>query len=170
MDVAVLRQRLLERMRDYFDADGRRIGHAERVLAYAESLLSEVDGADAAVVTAAAILHDIGIHEAERRHGSCSGSFQEIEGPPIAKAMMEELGLDEFFVNEVCEIIANHHSPGKVETLNFKLLYDADWLVNLADEYDVGDREKIEKLIGLIYLTDAGRRRARQVYLGSSKS
>ena len=46
------------------------------------------------MVRAAAILHDIGIHEAERKHGSSSGRLQELEGPPIARAILEASNVD----------------------------------------------------------------------------
>ena len=43
------------------------------------------------MVISAAILHDIGIHKAEEKYKSSAGNYQEIEGPPIAKAIMEKL-------------------------------------------------------------------------------
>lgn len=30
----------------------------------------------------------------------------------------------------------------KVNTMNFKILHDAGWLVNLPDEYNVSDQQK----------------------------
>ena len=47
-----------------------------------------------AVVRAAAVLHDIGIREAERKHGSSAGKYQEVEGPPIARRILEKLSVD----------------------------------------------------------------------------
>lgn len=43
-------------------------------------------------------------------------------------------GLSEELVVEVCQIIAHHHAPGVVDTINFKVLYDADLIVNLEDK------------------------------------
>ncbi len=141
-----LKTALFREMEDYFGEDARRIRHAHRVTDYAEALL-QTEPADAAVVLAAAVLHDIGIHEAQRKHGSSGGKFQEMEGPPIARRILGKLAQDGGFVDEVCEIIAHHHSPGRVKTVNFAVLYDADWLVNLADEYDVGDSAKLRAII-----------------------
>ena len=56
-------------------------------------------------------------------------------------------------------------SPGKMDTLNFKILTDADWLVNLRDEYDITDKEKLKKLISRIFRTDTGKRIAEEIYL-----
>jgi len=124
---------LLGEMERYFGRDARRINHARRVLGYAEQILSREKG-DGEVVTAAAILHDIGIHAAEKKHGSTAGKFQEIEGPPIADHLLRRAGFPEDKIGEVLTIIAHHHTPGIVKTTNFKILCDADRLVNLEDE------------------------------------
>jgi len=69
-------------MRKLFGEDQKRIDHALSVLSFAEQILNDEPG-DREVVVAAALLHDIGIHEAERKYGSSAGRYQEIEGPPI---------------------------------------------------------------------------------------
>jgi len=38
----------------------------------------------------------------------------------IARSIMEKLGIKESIIEDVCNIIGNHHSPGKIDTLNFK--------------------------------------------------
>ncbi|OGO17590.1 MAG: hypothetical protein A2Z15_08455 [Chloroflexi bacterium RBG_16_50_11] len=151
-------------METYFGADARRIEHAHRVTDYAKSLLAK-EGGNKTVVIAAALLHDIGIHEAERKYASTSGYYQEIEGPPIARQIMSGLNFTREQVEEVCDIIAHHHSPGKIKTCNFRILYDADWLVNLKDEYDVRDKTRLGGVINKLFLTDAGKKLARQIYL-----
>ena len=78
---------------------------------------------------------------------------------------MEKLQIKKDVIDEVCQIIAHHHSPGKVNTLNFGVLYDADWLVNLKDEFDTSDREKLDKIIEKVFLTESGKELARKVYL-----
>ena len=151
-------------MKGVFGDDGKRIDHAINVTKYAKLLLREEAGNEE-VVIAAAVLHDIGIHEAERKYGSTSGPHQEKEGPPIARSIMEKLGIKEGIIEDVCNIIGNHHSPGKIDTLNFKILYDADWLVNLSDEYEFQDKEKLSRIIDKIFLTDSGKKIARKIYL-----
>src|SRR3989338_7384373 len=140
----------------YFGRDAKRIDHARRVLGFAEKILDKETG-DRAVIEAAAILHDIGIHAAERKHGSPAGKYQEIEGPPIAANILDRIAFPADKIAEILELIAHHHSPGKVDTLNFKILYDADWLVNLNDEHDVTDKERLKKTIEKIFLTPTGR-------------
>lgn len=128
-----LKSRLIKRMKSYFGKDERRIKHALRVTEYAEKILQHEVNADKDVVVSAAVLHDIGIHEAERKHGSSAGKYQEIEGPPIAKELMLQEKLSDELIEEVCQIVAHHHTPGVIDTINFKVLYDADLIVNLED-------------------------------------
>ena len=49
--------------------------------------------------------------------------------------MLARLGAPPGLIEEVCAIIAHHHSVGRMrDSLNFRLLYDADLLVNLGEE------------------------------------
>jgi len=165
--MAATKAALLEAMEAVFNGDTRRVEHARRVTEYVEQLWRQ-EGADYPIVIAAAVLHDIGIHEAERKYGSAGGQYQEIEGPPIARRILSELGLEQEQIEEVCEIIAHHHSPGKITTRNFGVLYDADWLVNLKDDYDIRDVKKLGTIIDRVFLTEGGKALARQVYLQES--
>jgi HD superfamily phosphodiesterase len=160
----ITKEALIKAMESYFGEDEKRINHAHRVTAYAEQLM-EREGGDYQVVIGAAVLHDIGIHVAEKKYASTSGRYQEIEGPPIAREILTGLKFGQGQIDEICEIIAHHHSPGKINTLNFMILYDADWLVNLKDEYDIQDRTKLANIIDRVFLTETGRSIARRTYL-----
>lgn len=155
---------LISAMENYFGSDVKRIDHAHRVTKYAEELL-ETEGGDYSVVIAAAVLHDIGIHETERKHNSTSGKYQEKEGPPIAREILTQLGFEQKEIDEICDIIAHHHSPGKITTRNFEVLYDADWLVNLRDEYNIQDTDKLRNISERVFLTKSGKSKASQMYL-----
>ena len=155
---------LVDEMQSYFGEDARWINHTTRVMDYAERML-ESEGGDYIIVIAAAVLHDIGMREAEKKYGSTGGKYQEIEGPPIARQILTKLGFEPSQIDEICEIIAHHHSPGKVKTINFKILYDADWLVNLRDEYNIQDKEKLANIIARVFLTKSGKVLASQIYL-----
>ncbi|MBI5522306.1 MAG: HD domain-containing protein [Desulfarculus sp.] len=152
--------RLVEAMKRTFGNDQRRITHALTVLERAKEIMRAEKGADPKVVLAAAVLHDIGIQEAERKHGSNAGRWQEIEGPPIAEPIMKDLGLDEETRDHVGRIIANHHSARGIDTLEFRILWDADWLVNIPEEYPGHTPEKLTALIHKVFKTKSGRKLA----------
>ena len=156
---------LLKAMEAYFKEDTRRINHARRVTEYAEELLKQEKEGDYSIIIGASVLHDIGIHQAQQKYGSTSGKYQEKEGPPIARRILTTLGFGQNQIEEICEIIAHHHSPGKIVTRNFGIVYDSDWLVNLRDEHDIQDRNKLSKIIDKVFLTRSGKALAREIYL-----
>ena len=158
------RAALASAMEAYFRGDTKRINHAHRVTEYAEELLKR-EGGDYLIVIGAAVLHDIGIHEAERKYGSTACKYQEKEGPPIARTILTGLGFEPKQIRQICQIIAHHHSPGKKVSKNFGILYDADWLVNVRDEYDIQDRNKLNNIIERVFLTQSGKALAREIYL-----
>ncbi|MCM8797762.1 MAG: HD domain-containing protein [Candidatus Omnitrophica bacterium] len=159
-----MKQNLLKELEIYFGNDKKRINHARKVMYFAEKLLRLEEG-DWHIVIPAAILHDVGIKIAEEKYGSSAGYLQEKEGPAVANGILLKLGVKKEDIDEINEIIANHHSPGKVDTRNFKILYDADWLVNLKDEVDTKDKIKLKEIIDKVFLTKTAKALAEKIYL-----
>ena len=64
----------------------------------------------------------------------------------------------------MCDIIGHHHLPRDEETVNFKILYDADLIVNLDERYKESppSGEKLETVLNKSFLTDSGRRVAKK--------
>jgi putative nucleotidyltransferase with HDIG domain len=153
-------------MRKYFGPDSRRIKHAEDVASYAEEI-GKQEKANMAVIMAAGYLHDIGIKEAERKFNSTAAKYQHSEGPPVARQLLTELKAEKNLVDEVCDIISHHHTPRQEESINFKVLYDADLIVNLDEKYQESapSGELLEKVLNKSFLTDAGRRIAKKALL-----
>jgi len=165
-NLRVIRNELIDEMRKIFGEDKKRIDHALAVLNYAEHIQA-AEGGDPLIVRAAAILHDIGIHEAERKHGSSAGKYQEIEGPPIAMEILGKYDLDEVVVEHVCKIIANHHSARDIDTIEFKILWDADWLVNLSMDFWDMSKEKLQEIIDKTLRTHKGHQIALESFVRS---
>ena len=162
----LLKDRIAIEMKKYFKTDFKRIGHASRVARYAERIGKNERG-NMAVIFAAAYLHDIGIHEAERKYNSTAPKYQEKEGPPIARSILEKLGAQKELVEEVCDIVGHHHHPRSEETINFKVLYDADLIANLEDDSKEKqiDPDRLNRIIEKSFLTDSGRNEAREELL-----
>lgn len=155
-DVGALREALLEAMEAEFGNDARRIAHAREVLDAAETIHAS-EGGDGLVVRAAAILHDIGIREAERKHGSAAPKWQEEEGPPVAARILERLGIAEEAARHVLDIVATHHSAGRLDTPEFRIVWDADRLANRDDEVGSKSPEATRAFIAKAYRTETGR-------------
>ena len=163
-DIERIKQILVKELEKYFGKDERRINHAKKVLKYAIELLKK-EKADPYIVIPAAILHDVGIKVAEEKYNSSAAKYQEQEGPAVAGKILVDVEYDDENIYEICAIIAHHHTPGKNESSSFKVVYDADWIVNLRDEVDTADKEKLAKAIEKIFLTESGKALAKELYL-----
>ncbi len=159
-----LKDKVAGEMKRYFKRDFKRIGHASRVARYAERI-GKAEQANMAVILTSAYLHDIGIVEAERKHQNVSPKYQHMEGPPIARSILEKLGAKEELIREVCDIIGHHHWPRDNDSVNFKVLYDADLIANLEEKQKEGplEKERLEKIIEKSFLTEGGREQALEV-------
>jgi hypothetical protein len=160
----VLKNKTIKKMMEVFEYDNIHINHTYRVLDYALEI-SGIEKGDTDIVVLSAILHDIGIPACKNKYKSIEGQLQEIEGPPIAKSILESLNVDEEVIREVCGIVGSHHSPGEIETINFKVMWDADWLVNLPDVYDIKDKQKLVEAINKIFKTKTGFKKAEELFL-----
>jgi HD superfamily phosphodiesterase len=162
----LLKDRVAIEMKRYFKQDFKRIGHATRVARYAEKIGIEEQG-NLAVILTAAYLHDIGIKEAERKHESTAARYQEEEGPPVAREIMDKLGARAELIEEVCDIVGHHHHPGPEESINFKSVHDADMIANLEDNHKECplEPEKLASIIEKSFLTESGRNLAQRVLL-----
>jgi HD superfamily phosphodiesterase len=161
----LLKDRVAVEMKKYFKQDFKRIGHATKVARYADQIAREEKG-DLAVVLSAAYLHDIGIHEAERKYQSTEAKYQEKEGPPIARDILTNLGAQPDLIDEVCDIVSHHHHPRAEETVNYKAVYDADLIVNLEEKQNQQKfpKEKLGAWIEKNFFTEPGRKLARSFF------
>ncbi|HUV38568.1 MAG TPA: HD domain-containing protein, partial [Planctomycetota bacterium] len=143
--------------------DHARMAHALAVLEHARCLM-ETEGGQPRVVIAAALLHDIGIREAERKHNSAAPEWHQLEGPPIARRILTEAGVDRVTLEHVSDIVATHHSAGKIDTLEFRIVCDADRLVNLSGVQPERTDAELREFIERTFETEAGRRRAYDMF------
>ena len=156
--------RLIQAVKREFGSDRKRLTHALAVLTHAKGILREETG-DPRVVQAAALLHDIGIQEAERKHGSAAARYQEIEGPPLARRILVEIGLDEATTEHVCRIVGSHHSAQDIDSPEFRVVWDADWLLNLPEEFPEHTADQLKPVVERLFKTEAGKRRACDLFV-----
>ena len=159
---------LIDEMKKVFAADQKRISHSMKVLNYARQI-QMTEGGDFFVVQAAAILHDIGIHQAERKYGSSAGKYQQIEGPPIARDILSRNNVSPEAIEHICKIIASHHIAKDIDTLEFKIVWDADRLVNIQEKLADINSKKGWRFINRIFKTRKGREIAKELFIGSDE-
>lgn len=152
----LFKDRIALAMRKYFGSDIKRIEHAIDVARHAEIIGKEEKGSDPMVIIAAAYLHDIGIKNSEEKYNSSSAKYQHIEGPPVAREILSKMDAEPALIDEVCDIIGHHHVPKKEETVNYKVIFDADMIVNMSELYKkkTHDKEQLEKHLSYFMTMD----------------
>ena len=154
---------LCKAMIAYDKGDPRRIHHFLKVHAFAALIgrLENIPQETQDLLEAAAILHDIGIHAAEEKHHSTAGKYQELEGPAIARDLLEGFeACNADFIDRVCFLIAHHHTYNVVDSVDYQILLEADFLVNayedqLSPQAILSFREKVFRTKSGIALLNA---------------
>lgn len=149
----------------YDAGDPRRVQHLLKVYAFCH-IIGQSEGLDAQTqntLEAAAILHDIGIHEAERKHGSSAGKWQELEGPAVAAPLLAQVNAAPAARERILWLIAHHHTYSASEDRDFRILLEADFLVNAYEDALPPDacRTADEK----VFRTHTGRTFLQNLYL-----
>ena len=158
-------RKLIEKMIEYYAGDPKRVQHFLKVYEFAK-LIGESESLDEEtihILRTAAIVHDIGIKISEEKYGSSNGKYQEKEGPAVAEPMLLDLGYDEAVIDRVLFLIAHHHTYNEIEGLDYQILVEADFLVNLFE--DGSSRETAEKVQKNIFRTNTGTKYLSDLFL-----
>jgi HD superfamily phosphodiesterase len=134
MDKAISKVALAMMQRN--SGDRRRIEHSLKVYWYAQLLgiAESLDDQTLQILELTALLHDIGIHVAEKKYGRSTSHYQEIEGPPVAQEILTALDFEPGIIERVCFIISKHHTFTAIDGADFQLLVEADFLVNSSED------------------------------------
>lgn len=158
-------RKLIEKMMEYYAGDPKRVQHFLKVYEFAK-LIGESESLDTEtmhILRTAAIVHDIGIKISEEKYGSSNGKYQEKEGPAVAEPMLLALGYDEAVIDRVLFLIAHHHTYNEIEGLDYQILVEADFLVNLFE--DGSNREAAQKVQKNIFKTNTGTKYLSDLFL-----
>jgi HD superfamily phosphodiesterase len=155
---------LAREMIRYFEKDTRRINHALKVFAFARTICGAegISDKQSEIVEAAALLHDIGIKESERKYSSSAWNHQEAEGPPVARRMMEDHRFPAEITDRVCFIIGHHHSYTYIDGIDFRILVEADLIVNMGEQNP--GYAALDELRTRYFTTDCGKEILRGMY------
>ena len=92
------------------------------------------------------IMHDIGGSSIKKQYE---------DGPKIAVSILQKLGFDKNFVDQVYEIVRTHHDHSDNLSLAFMILYDSDKLVMFSPEefpyYKSNPNFDWNQIVNLIY-------------------
>ena len=143
-------------MAEYEKGNKKRINHFMKVFAYSQMIgkSEHLDERTQMILEITALMHDIGILKSLEKYGSSAGPYQEKEGPSIARKMLSSLSVDKDMIERICYLIGHHHTYDDIEGLDYQILVEADFLVNL-DENQCS-MEAIEHARNHIFKTQTG--------------
>ncbi len=147
-----------------YSGDPKRIQHFCKVHSYAK-LIAEMEHIDTdtlLILEAAALTHDIGIHLCEKKYGSSNGKLQEKEGPAIAETLLKKLQFEENVIKRVKYLIAHHHTYDAIDGMDYQILVEADFLVNIME--DGLSKEAALHAYHNIFKTESGKKICREMF------
>lgn len=162
--MTVMMNQLHLKMIELYRGDAKRIQHFCKVHSYAKLIgeMEHVDKDTLFILEAAALTHDIGIHLCEEKYGNCNGKLQEKEGPDLAKKMLSDLGFEDTVSERVQYLIAHHHTYTNIDGIDYQILVEADFLVNMYEDHLPMDA--IETAYHKIFKTESGKRICKEMF------
>lgn len=141
---------------NYFGNDRRRINHLMKVNTFS-MIIGNTEGLTEEtlnILDIASILHDIGIKISEEKYGSNEGKYQEKEGPAVAEQLLKKLNCSQDVIDRVKYLIGHHHTYTNIEGLDYQILVEADFLVNLDEDH--ASENAVKAVREKIFRTDCG--------------
>lgn len=144
---------------EYDHGDAKRIQHFLKVHDFSALIghLENIDEETLFLLESAAVVHDIGIHNAEKKWGNSHGHYQEIEGPAVAKELLLQTGAySEEEIERICFLVGHHHTYTHVEGMDYQILLEADFLVN-AYEDELSEKAR-KTFVEKVFRTESGKK------------
>lgn len=148
---------IAERMMEFDAGSPVRIQHFIKVHRFAQLIArgENLDEHIQAVLECAALVHDIGIGPCLEKYGSSNGALQEKEGPAYAVALLSEFDIPKEDIERICFLVAHHHTYNMIDSIDYQILVEADFLVNFYEEEF--KKDAIETTFNRIFKTNTGR-------------
>ena len=156
--------KLMLRMIQASEGNRHDIEHFVKVHNYARTI-GKMEGLpeDAQLVLEmAAILHDIACPLCRAKYGNTNGKLQELEGMPLAKALLQEFAVSDRQAEQVVWLVGHHHTLTDVNTPEHRILLEADYLVNAGE--GGYSPEKIMAAGEMLFKTAAGKALLKAIY------
>ncbi|MDF2987453.1 MAG: phosphohydrolase [Eubacterium sp.] len=115
------------------------------------------------IIQVVTIVHDIGIKVSIEKYGECNGKLQEQEGPVFATKLLDKLRFDQKLIERVCYLVAHHHTYSNIDGIDYQILVEADFLVNIYE--NKYNEMQIENIYNKIFITELGRKILRQMFM-----
>jgi hypothetical protein len=152
------------------EGDAQLIQHFAKVHSFARLIgtCEGLDGQTLYLLETEALLHDIGIIPARKAFGKGSGKYQEKVSDPLVRDMLGSLGFDPAIIERAAYVVSHHHTYDDIDGLDYQILVEADFLVNLFEEDE--PREAVLAARDRIFRTETGKKLLEQMFLSAAQT
>ena len=146
---------VINEMISYYKGDVKRINHFLKVYSFSKTIgeLEKLDKDTQFILEVAAAMHDIGIKVSEEKYNSSI----------VAKEMLTKLNFSKDIIDRVCFLIGHHHTYSNIEGIDYQILVEADFLVNIFE--DEINKDSIKSIKEKIFKTKSGIKILNDLYL-----
>ena len=102
----------------------------------------------------AALTHCIGIKECRSKYKILTRKALQVEGPPLAKELLQNLGFSDPLVDRVCFLLGHQHTYADIQDLDHQILVEAFFLAT-AKEKD-WTKEQVQGFCERVFKTKTG--------------
>lgn len=147
---------VMQNMITYYKGDPKRVQHFLKVHSFSKYIgnMEGLSPEKLEILEVAALTHDIGIRISEEKYGECGGKLQELEGPVVANQMLKSIGFEKDFIDRVCFLIGHHHTYDNIVGVDYQILVEADFLVNIFESRM--EEDNVESVKTKIFKTKTG--------------
>ena len=140
----------------YSDGNKHDIAHFLKVYSYARMIgeMENLTERQQETLEIAAVIHDIACPVCREKYGDTNGSNQEKESPELVENFLKDVEIDTEMKSRINYLVSHHHTYTNVDGIDYRILLEADFLVNLAEEQS--SKETIESVKNKIFKTKTG--------------
>lgn len=156
---------IIRKMTEDYQGSLHDIDHFLKVYAWARTIGLKEGLSDESqdILEMAAALHDIACPRCREKYGHAAGPLQEAEGMPMTRELLAPFALPESVVERVVWLVGHHHTLTDVETIEHRILLEADFLVNAGEQSM--SRSQIEAAERSFFRTKIGTELLHSIYL-----
>jgi HD superfamily phosphodiesterase len=156
--------KITAKMVEYESGKPDKTGHFLKVHGFAQAIgkIENLSAEELFTLEISALVHDIGINPALEKFGSSAGKYQETEGAIVAEKLLENVDIPNKIKSRVCFLVAHHHTYTGNDGIDWQILLEADFLVNMLEENM--SETAIKSAYNNVFKTATGKRFCEELY------
>ncbi len=161
----MLVNKIMEQMIYHSNGNIHDINHFIKVASFARIIgkNENIDNDTLETLIISAIVHDIACPLYREKYGNTNGQYQEEEGPTLAREFLSMFDLDHDKIERICYLVGHHHTYTNVDGIDYQILLEADFLVNIDESQMI--TETIVNIKNNIFKTKTGISLLKDMYL-----